>query len=309
MLLAAAILLAGGAAWLWRPQQGSHQPVPPPMTHGRSTYDQPILTPPVAALLSKDPIPLAQRRAILDTVGNKLPAPDRMALLNSISNTPPNGLTQDDWFSLANDILQTLRNQQPYMPEYTERLIALWHDKSLDPTLRDYALQQLREWVADGDTRSAHEERPEKIGLIQQTFIQACTPGHPDCDPQSTTTGTALLALDEWAYSSSPNLQSRISNLLLAHSGDPASHRGLRATALQICARRKIADALPIARAVIADTSAPAILQLSAIALIDSTGTPDDRALLAGLQTRASRDPLLQAALQKALGKSSAPAR
>lgn len=301
-ILITILALSGGAWLLWHkvspaahPQSSIHDSQSP-ITNPRP----PILTPSVAALLTKEPVPLAERVNLLAAIGNKLPAADRKALLDSITNTPPNGLNTADWHSLANDILQALRNQQPYTPEYTDRLLALWHDKTLDPTLRDYALQQLREWIADGDTRTTHEERPEKTTLIQQAFLQAATPGHPDCDLQSTTTGTALLALDEWA-SSSPNLQSQISNLLLTHAGDPSTHRGVRSTALQLCARRKIKEALPIARTILADTSSPAILSLSAVSLLGSMGTPEDAALLQRLHNQNARDPMLQASIQKAL--------
>ena len=194
--LIAILVLSGGAWLLWRltsPGSSSQSVIPDPQST-ISGSQSPILTPSVAALLTKESVPLPERLNLLATIGNKLPSADRKALLDSIGNTPPNGLTTADWHSLANDILQALRNQQPYTPEYTDRLLALWHEKTLDPTLRDYVLQQLREWIADGDTRTTHEERPEKIALIRQTFLQAVTPGHSDCDPQSTTTGTALVS-------------------------------------------------------------------------------------------------------------------
>ncbi len=304
--LLAILALSGGAWLLWRqasPILNSQSAAINPRS-AVANPPAPILTPSVAALLTSDPVPLAARLDLLSAVGNNLPAADRRALLDSIGNTPPSGLTTADWHSLANDILQTLRNQQPYTPEYTDRLLALWHDKSLDPTLRDYALQQLREWVADGDTRSTHEERPEKIALIRRTFLQAATPGHPDCDSQSTTTGTALLALDEWTSSPSPHFSApEFQQLLLAHAGGPDTHRGVRATALQLCARRHIRDALPIARSILADTSSPAILSLSAVSLLGSMGTPGDADLLRGIHERSSRDPMLQAALHDALRK------
>ena len=300
------ILALAGAAWLlWQgpfsEQFAGVRSVSPPKSPIPSSQS-PILTPSVAALLTKEHAPLEARLNLLAAIGNQLPAADRKALLDSISNTPPNGLSPADWHSLANDILQSLRNQQPFTPEYTDRLLALRHDKSLDPTLRDYALQQLREWVSDGDTRTVHEERPEKISLIQQTFLDACPPGHPDCDPQSTTTGTALLAVDEWASSASyPDLQTRISNLLLSQSGDASNHRGVRATALQLCTRRKIKESLLIARSILADTSSPAILSLSAVSLLGSMGTPEDAALLQHLRDQNSRDPMLQVSLEKAI--------
>lgn len=333
IVVAIAILAIAGASWLaWR--GGPEKPAP--VSHNSdaapsapvSIAKLPVLTPAVAALLSTEPVPLAGRLNLLRAVGDNLPAADRQALLDSIGNDPPNGLSVADWHSLANDILESLRRQHPYTPGYTDRLLALWHDRTLDPTLRDYALQQLREWVADGDSRTAHEPRLEKIALIQQAFLDAATPGHPDCDPLSTTTGTALLALDEWANSSHSEIDnpqssivdpasssfrhlsaSDLQHLLLAHAANPAAHRGLRATALQLCARRGVTDALPVARTILADTSSEAILQMCAISLIGVLGRPSDLALLQDFQQRNSNDPILQAALQKAVQTLSAENR
>lgn len=312
LTIAAAIIGLGGVV-CWQlvtrdSSTGAATAATPTQAPGKDTQS-PILTPQVAQLLTSDSASLADRLATLATVGNRLPDTDRTALLASITNTPPNGLNTGEWHALANDILQVLRNQQPFTPQYSDHLIALWHDKTLDPTLRDYALQQLREWIADSDTRTVHEDRPEKIALIQQTFLDAATPGHPECDPQSTTTGTALLALDEWAYSVSskseiknpqspiPNLQS----LLLAHAADASTHRGVRATALQLCAHRSITDALPIARAIIDAPASPAILRMSAISLLGTLGNADDLKLLTAFQKKETQDPLLHTSLHKAI--------
>jgi hypothetical protein len=259
----------------------------------------------VAGLISRDTIPLRDRLSFLSTIGTKLPDSDRKAILDWIGNTPPPGLSPDDWFTLANDVLQALRNQQPATPIYTDRLLALWHDRDLDPTLRDYALQQLREWVADGDTRSMHEERPEKLALIREAFLHAATPGHADCDPQSTTTGTALLALDEWTGSAAPAAvrvePTKLDEILLSHIRDEAAHRGVRATALQIAARRKMNAALPLARELSQDASQEAILRLAAISLLGTMGTEEDRKLLQTLGGSSQLDPLILGAVASAL--------
>jgi hypothetical protein len=328
-IAAALIGLGGVVCWQIVTQDSSTVAVTATTPLKSSGKDAPslILIPQVAQLLTSSHASLTERLASLATVGNTLPDPDRAALLASITNTPPNGLNTGEWHALANDILQVLRNQQPYTPQYSDHLIALWHDKTLDPTLRDYALQQLREWIADSDTRTVHEDRPEKIALIQQTFLHATTPGHPDCDPQSTTTGTALLTLDEWAYApvspkssiinpSSINPQSTIPNplssspqspipnlqsLLLAHAADASTHRGVRSTALQLCAHRSITDALPIARAIIAAPASSAILHMSAISLLGTLGNADDLTLLTTFQKKEAQDPLLHTSLHKAI--------
>jgi len=279
-----------------------------------------ILSPSAAALLTPEFSPLAARLGNLAMFGDKLPAADRKAILASITNTPPNGLSKEDWHSLANDMLQVLRKQHPPAPEYTDSLVAMWNDKTLDPTLRDYALQQLREWVADGDSRTSHEERPEKIVLIYRTFLDAVIPGHHSCDPQSTTTGTALLALDEWLPvktpessaaspipdSSAPPFSQIFSafdfkQLLLTYSANAASHRGVRSTAIQLCTSRGIRDAIPIARSIISDNSSATILRIAAISLLGTLGSAEERALLSTFQQQNARDPILQASLQKAL--------
>ena len=69
--------------------------------------------------------------------GFSLPQGDRMALLRSLSETKRPGISDDDWFTLANDIMQLLRNQQPSMPEITPALLGIWNDSQQDPTLRD----------------------------------------------------------------------------------------------------------------------------------------------------------------------------
>ena len=320
-LLTAAIAVIGLALW-WNVSRNSSSspPANPPSAIQKSKSPAPVIHPAVAALLTPEATPIAARLATLGTLGIRLAPDDRRLLLRSITNTPPNGLTLDEWYSLANDILQALRFQQPFTPEYTDSLVAFWNDKTLDPTLRDYALQQLREWVADRDTRTCHEERPDKLTLIQQTFLNAVTPGSPTCDPQSTFTGTAMLALNDWFPLASPQTPastppvnsfappfskllsaSAFQQLLLTYAADPACHRGVRSTALQLCTRRGIGEALPAARTILADNSSPAILRLTAISLIGSLGSPDDRALLTTFQQQNARDPLLQASLQKAL--------
>lgn len=78
-------------------------------------------------------------------------------------------------------------------------------------------------------------------------------------------------------------------------------HRGVRATALQLCARRELREALPTARSILADPSADAILRISAISFLGDLGTADDLALLGEFQQQNTRDPLLQASLHKAI--------
>lgn len=309
LTICTALGVACWVAWQTLADRGS-KPIEATLNDGdrEAALSPEPLSPGVAGLISPETLALRDRLAFLSTLGFKLPHQDRMAILDWLENASPPGLSNDDWFTLANDTMQALRNQQPPTAEFTDRMIRMWHDRTLDPTMRDYALQQLREWVADGDTRTQHETRPEKLALIRQTFLDATTPGHPDCDPLSTTTGTALLALDEWSHDSAPEgvriPAEEVGSLLLAHAENPAAHRGVRATALQLCARRGLVSALPPARRLAKDTSEEAILRLAAISLLGSIGNSEDRLLLENLSSTSQLDPLILGAVASALRES-----
>lgn len=269
---------------------------------------QPI-SPAVLALLSEEARPLNDRLDALRMAGFSLPQGDRMALLRSLSEPKRSGLSDDDWFTLANDIMQLLRNQQPAMPEITPALLGLWNDSQQDPTIRDYALQHLREWVSDHDVRSAHETNPTQIKEIQNTFLAAIDSENPSYDPQSTTLGTALLALHEWHQKGHPHAMGGMSSMsdtpfevrLLSILADPAVHRGTRATALQISAQRKMTNALPVARQILNHAESDMILRLAAINFLGSNGSNEDKEFLITYQQQNQHDTLLQSSLSKAL--------
>lgn len=269
---------------------------------------QPI-SPAVLALLSEEARPLNDRLDALRMAGFSLPQGDRMALLRSLSEPKRPGLSDDDWFALANDIMQLLRNQQPAMPEITPALLGLWNDSQQDPTLRDYALQHLREWVSDHDVRSAHETNPTRIKEIQNTFLAAIDSENASYDPQSTTLGTALLALHEWHQKGHPHAMGGMSSMsdtpfevrLLSILAEPAVHRGTRATALQIAAQRKMTNALPVARQILNHAESDMILRLAAINFLGSNGSNADKEFLITYQHHHQHDTLLQSSLSKAL--------
>jgi hypothetical protein len=285
---------------------------------------QPI-SPAVLALLSEEARPLNDRLDALRLAGFSLPQGDRMALLRSLSEPKRPGLCDDDWFTLANDIMQLLRNQQPAMPEITPALLGLWNDSQQDPTIRDYALQHLREWVSDYDVRSAHETNPTQIKEIQKTFLSAIDLENPNYNPHSTTLGTALLALHEWHQQDHPHAMWRtgvspvsadghparsrpqaeatpsFDQRLIAILADPTVHRGTRATALQIAAQRKMTNALPVARQILNHVESDMILRLAAINFLGSNGSNADKEFLITYQQHHQHDTLLQSSLAKAL--------
>lgn len=295
------------AAWWGIKRQGSGEPPQLSVTDEKKVT-QPI-SPAVLALLSEEARTLNDRLDALRMAGFSLPQGDRMALLRSLSEPKRPGLSDDDWFTLANDIMQLLRSQQPAMPEITPALLGLWNDSQQDPTLRDYALQHLREWVSDHDVRSAHETNPTRIKEIQNTFLAAIDSENTNYDRQSTTLGTALLALHEWHQKGHPHAMGGMSSMidtpfearLLSILADSAVHRGTRATALQIAAQRKMKNALPVARQILNQAESDMILRLAAINFLGSNGSSKDKAFLLNFQQQHSNDTLLQSSLAKAL--------
>ena len=131
----------------------------------------------VIAALSQESLSLADRLDYLSKANQQLPLPDRAALLKAVSAPPLAGLSLDDSYSFANEILSVLRSQNPADTNLTDALIAIWNDTTLESTIRDYALQHLREWVGDNDVRTTHETIPQKVSKIHSTFISALTTG------------------------------------------------------------------------------------------------------------------------------------
>ncbi len=272
--------------------------------HSEKIVDLP-LSPRVAAMLSDEYMESAHRKAILNTLGDSLSPQDIEAMLEVTLGEPLNGITASRWPSFVNDIFKILRFQKPFVETYTDHLVKMWLDKQMDPTLRDYAIQHLREWVSDTDNRTEHETRPEKLAWIRQTFIDACTEGHTYCDLQSTTTGTTLMALEEWADSVAPKQvrvePEKLNMMLLAFASNKSAHRGVRATALQLCAKRNMLELLPLARELVPSSSTELILRLSAISYLGKLGSSDDHKMLESLLNQTGADPLTRGALTSAL--------
>ena len=91
--------------------------------------------------------------------------------------------------------------------------------------------------------------------------------------------GTALIALTHVPAPGSPDRTFLLARTL-ALASDPAAHPAARATALQIGAEQGFSGVLPHVRAILADSSHPATLHVSALAALGALGDSADLARL-----------------------------
>jgi hypothetical protein len=216
---------------------------------------------------------------------------------------------------LKNDLVSLLQDQTHPPAGLTGALIAIYRNPAQDPVARDYALQHLVTWYEQGAA-----DAPEAQSKIQSVLRQAT---------QETTSlaGTALLGLHRLITSDSGTLplaagdavpgadvqwdggpsrfsaekalkSEEISHTALRMLGSADLPSASRITAIQVCAEREVAEALPVIQA-LAQTGDGTALRISAIAALGYLGGPEQVVLLQRLD--AEPNPALRPALEGAL--------
>jgi hypothetical protein len=224
----------------------------------------------------------------LRSAGKSLSEADQWELLRFLGQSGAvEGLGVESVRWLKNDVMNLLCAQEKPVPELAEALVRICRDNSQDAVIRDYAIQHLGFWYAS-------ELDPGRRTEIEHTLWDAV--GERD----GTIGGTALIALSEAAHSGKlePGAGERLSAVALATAGDSGAAAAARVTALQVCAQRGVADALPLARDLVhgdGDMS----LRISAVAALGRLGGTNDLTLLRALAggTEARLRPAARTAL------------
>lgn len=214
---------------------------------------------------------------------------------------------------LKNNLVSRLQDQAQPPAGLTDTLVEVCRNSAQDQVARDYALQHLITWYEQGAP-----DAPNAKFKIQSLLRQAA-------QEKTTIVGTALLGLHRLnpqtaALPAEGRLLSSASALsasglsqfpasgatddetisqtalqILASADSPCASR---ITAIQVCAERSVAQALPAiqALALSPDTTA---LRVSAVAALGWLGGPDQAALLHQLE--AEQNPALKPAVEAAL--------
>lgn len=196
------------------------------------------------------------------------------------SANPPPGVPIRDWRWLMDELFTILRHDGENHGKFASQLAALYRDTTVDPFIRDYAVQHL------GHLLSENASPGQIVPVLREATSQS----------QSTIAGSALLALSQ-------NLPGDLetSERAVKLASDPATHLSSRLTALQVAATQKNPAALVLALGLASDNNQPSPLRISAIATIAKLGSTEQKPLLQGLAQ--SRDIRIKTASTSALQK------
>jgi HEAT repeats len=218
---------------------------------------------------------------------------------------------------LKNNIVCRLQDQVRPPAGLTATLIEVYLDRAQDPVARDYALQHLITWHEQGAV-----DAPDAKLRIQSVLRQAA-------QEQTCIAGTALLGLHRLNTGERQAMLLGGGNLLQsagiplgdgpthfpaggAINDDEISQTALRMlaatnlpcasriTAIQVCAEREVAQALPAIQT-LAQTEDNTALQISAIAALGWLGGPEQVALLQRLEAEQNQPlkPAIEGALRR----------
>lgn len=271
-----------------------------------SAQNTAILNPAAFANLSPS-ASSAQYAERIHALGRNVPQQEQIALIAWINGPKPANFSDSIWHFLVNEVMDNLCRQNHPLPSWSDVLIGIARGKANDPTLRDYAVQHMVDWIQPVNLGEPCETDPQKRQAMILTMLDAAR------QTWEGISGTAVLGLhiilqgrQRSQQQNDPSVQLPLPltgeqlrplaiNLAAAKDGAPTA----RTTAFQVCAERGFKEALSAARTTAIDQNQPTSLRISAIAAIGQLGNDEDELLLQKLQ--AEKRSHLLAAIKPAL--------
>jgi hypothetical protein len=228
---------------------------------------------------------------------NQLPAlldtSTRKGLFDYLTNKPTDESLKD-WYLVANEIMQTLRQRELPAGFYTHELTALIQCPTADPVLRDYAVQHLSQWIS-GIVPTARETDPLQVAVAFDAMSGQAAATE---NGQLTLVGTTLNALTDALLhgegailAKRPDLQ-KIA-LKVATTADASVSTFNRASALQAAAQLNTPELPAVCRQFAQRSDIAPDLRLGSVAALGLIGSVEDLPLL---QSFALDSPLHYAA-------------
>jgi hypothetical protein len=192
---------------------------------------------------------------------------------------------------VLNEIMEQMRKHGAGAEHYAARLCRLIEDTSQPPTVRDYSIQHLAQWISPSDPNSPGERSAESRSKALLTISQAI---RSPLSAQSTVSGTGLMALADASSRLDPAETVRIWETLDRFmeetiSGANGATLPVRVSAIHTSAVRGERRFLPIVRMLAADEATQPSLRLSSIAALGFFADPEDRTLLWSLSNSNTR--------------------
>jgi hypothetical protein len=186
-----------------------------------------------------------------------------------------------DWYVVANEIMQTLRQRELPVGFYSRELTALIKSSTVDPVIRDYAVQHLSQWIS-GVVPAAREVDSARVAVA---FDAMCGQAAAAENGQLTLVGTTLNALTDALLhgegailSKRPHLQ-KIA-LKIATTADGSVSTFNRASALQAAAQLDTPELPAICRQFVHQADMVPDLRLGSVAALGLVGSAEDLPLL-----------------------------
>jgi hypothetical protein len=221
-----------------------------------------------------------ERVRAVSQLPQNLDALTQQSLFDYLTNKPAEERL-NEWYLVANEIMQTLRQRELAAGVYTGQMITLIESGTADPVIRDYAVQHLSQWIS-GIVPAAKETDPLQVTAA---FTAMCHQAAAAENGQLTLVGTTFNALtDLFLHSTGPISAQRADfqklALKLAATQDVRVSAFNRASALQAAARLDAPELPALCRELVHHTSLAPDLRLSSVAALGLCGSTADLALL-----------------------------
>ncbi|MFA6103513.1 MAG: HEAT repeat domain-containing protein [Victivallaceae bacterium] len=168
---------------------------------------------------------------------------------------------------LKNEIVVELMKQTIKPETLSGHLVAMYHDKTFDPTWRDYCVQFFGKWYPNApDNKDRHAMYDGLFEAVKEV--------------DGSIAGAALAQLSFLA--GAPGFEGdrdRVSDLACGVLTDPKCSPRSRIVAMQVCAELRNKKALPIAREAAQDSN-DISFKMASMAAIGALGDPSDLPLL-----------------------------
>ena len=204
------------------------------------------------------------RRRMVEAIDHKLSFDEIRALLLFARSKPSDvGLSESDFNGVGDVVLLKLEEQEPLPEDYTDHLVVMFYDESLNQQWRDYCIQHLGTVFP----RTPEETRP----VIRQLYEDAIKPG-------SQFAGTTLLSMKRSTQGSDLS-ETWVAEKAMMVASSTQYTDAERLSALAVAAEFNYPDAIVLAREIVVSKRS-AVFRMASLAVIGSHGDASDRPLL-----------------------------
>lgn len=204
----------------------------------------------------------------------------------------PSSRKQENYV-VINEVMEVLWQRDLDPNNFTTQMIALLTDESVDPVVRDYAIQHVSLWIAPRGLDLPSERDEERA---QQSFLEVLETLRDSKNREMDFLGTGLTALAvtrrSGRFADQPELTAQLDKFVMeVAAGEHPTSPINRLTSLQVAAQLKLPQISDICREIIRDELVSddgplgGDLQLSAVAALGLSGDPSDRELLRRVQS------------------------